>query len=160
MSSQGSPCSLCQKIADYHQRHADELVWEFATSMVFLGPWQYYEGYCVVTAKSHFTELFEVCPQDRHTLMDEVALTAKAIHAVVKPRKINYEWLGNQVPHLHWHLFPRQQSDPNHLQAVWLDIAKAEADAELKKRWQSSIRGRTAIIKALKEQIQKLVGSA
>lgn len=160
MSSSGSNCSLCQKIADFQQQHAEELVWEFATTVVFLGPWQYYEGYCVVTAKSHFTELFEMCPQDRRTMMDEVALTAQAIHAVMKPRKINYEWLGNQVPHLHWHLFPRQHNDPNHLQAVWLDIAKTEADAELKKKWQTSVRGRPGIIKAIKAEIQKLVVSA
>lgn len=149
-----SPCPLCAKIEQYREKHADELVWEFAESVVFLGPWQYYEGYCIVTARSHCTELFELSEQSRHTLMDEVASMAKAIHAVVKPRKINYEWLGNQVPHLHWHLFPRQGSDPSHLQAAWLDIAAAERDASKKSEWQHCKRGKAELIRELRQALQ------
>lgn len=93
-------CPLCHKI-EQHQSH--DVVAVFEHSIVFLGPWQYYEGYCIVTARKHYTELFELSTDARHSLIDEVARTAKAIHDVVKPRKINYEWLGNQVPHLHWH---------------------------------------------------------
>lgn len=150
------PCVLCDKILQYRQTHAAELVWEFSTSVVFLGPWQFYEGYCIVTARQHLAELFEMCPEDRKTIMDEVALVAEAIHRVTKPRKINYEWLGNQVPHMHWHLFPRQQTDPHHLQAVWLDIAQAEADANKKKQWQTCHRGRELMIKQLRDELKSL----
>ena len=34
-----------------------------------------------------------------------------------RPHKLNYELLGNQVPHLHWHLFPRSPDDPDRLSA-------------------------------------------
>ena len=30
----------------------------------------------------------------------------------VRPRKMNYEALGNSVPHLHWWLTPRHTDDP------------------------------------------------
>ncbi|HQR42734.1 MAG TPA: HIT family protein [Gemmatales bacterium] len=149
-------CPLCEKIEHYRQKHAAELVAEFHESVVFLGPWQYYEGYCIVTARQHYTELFEMSAFARHALMDEVARVAKAIHAVVKPRKINYEWLGNQVPHLHWHLFPRQQSDPHHLQAAWLDIALAEKDVALKERWQECQRGRAKLIGELQAALKNV----
>ena len=148
-------CPLCEKINHARQQFAGELVWEFKESIAFLGPWQFYQGYCVVTAKQHFTELFELTAEQRHTIMDEVAQMAQAIYAVVKPRKINYEWLGNQVPHLHWHLFPRQQSDPNHLQAAWLDIAEAERDPGRKQKWQECQRGRAALIVALQHELQQ-----
>lgn len=154
-----APCTLCDKILQYRVRHAEELVWEFSTSVVFLGPWQFYEGYCIVTARQHLTELFEMCPEDRKTMMDEVTLVAEAIHKVTKPRKINYEWLGNQVPHMHWHLFPRQQSDPNHLQVAWLDISHAEADPEKKKRWQACQRGRSVMIKEIQQALKQLLPS-
>lgn len=139
-------CVLCEKIDQYH---AHDVVAVLEHSIVFLGPWQYYEGYCIVTAKQHFCELYDLSTDLRHALMDEVAYTAKAIHDVVNPRKINYEWLGNQVPHLHWHLFPRQQNDPNHLQAVWLDIAQAEKDANKKNMWQQCSRGKDRLIRDL-----------
>src|SRR5438552_9517277 len=99
-------CPLCQKVRTLNQLPSDEFVWEFPNSISFLGPWQYFEGYCVVVAKKHITELFEFSAAERSAIMAEVSRMAQAIHLVVNPRKINYEWLGNQVPHRHWHLFP------------------------------------------------------
>ena len=150
-------CSLCDKIKNARTKHGEELVWEFKHSVAFLGPWQFYEGYCIVTARHHFTELFQLTADERHAIIDEVALMAKAIHVVVKPQKINYEWLGNQVPHMHWHLFPRHKSDPNHLQAPWIDIAKAEKEAAIRQQWQHCARGRTALQIALQHEIQQLL---
>ena len=36
-----------------------------------------------------------------------------------RPRKLNYELLGNSVPHLHWHLIPRYSDDPMRTVPVW-----------------------------------------
>jgi diadenosine tetraphosphate (Ap4A) HIT family hydrolase len=33
--------------------------------------------------------------------------------------KMNYELLGNQLPHIHWHLIPRLAQDPAPLEPVW-----------------------------------------
>jgi diadenosine tetraphosphate (Ap4A) HIT family hydrolase len=33
--------------------------------------------------------------------------------------KINSELLGNQVPHIHWHVIPRLITDPDPLNPVW-----------------------------------------
>jgi diadenosine tetraphosphate (Ap4A) HIT family hydrolase len=32
---------------------------------------------------------------------------------------MNYEVLGNTVGHLHWHLFPRYEWDPNPKRPTW-----------------------------------------
>ena len=45
-------------------------------------------------------------------LMEEVNLVAKAVAQVYEARKINYELLGNQLPHIHWHVIPRLAGDP------------------------------------------------
>jgi diadenosine tetraphosphate (Ap4A) HIT family hydrolase len=34
---------------------------------------------------------------------------------------LNYELLGNGAPHLHWHLFPRYDTDPSPGWPVWSD---------------------------------------
>ena len=44
---------------------------------------------------------------------------ARAIAAAFRPRKLNYELLGNTVPHLHWHLFPRYDDDPSPGRPTW-----------------------------------------
>jgi len=32
---------------------------------------------------------------------------------------MNYELLGNMVPHMHWHLVPRQTDDPLWPRPIW-----------------------------------------
>jgi diadenosine tetraphosphate (Ap4A) HIT family hydrolase len=32
---------------------------------------------------------------------------------------MNYELLGNQVPHIHWHLVPRLSTDPELHAPIW-----------------------------------------
>ncbi len=52
-------------------------------------------------------------------LMEEVNLIAKVVAGVYEARKINYELLGNQLPHIHWHVIPRLGGDPAPLEPVW-----------------------------------------
>ena len=37
---------------------------------------------------------------------------AQAIEAALEPVKLNYDLLGNSVPHLHTHIVPRYADDP------------------------------------------------
>ena len=37
------------------------------------------------------------------------------------PRKLNYELLGNQEAHMHWHLYPRYETDAIPHWPVWAD---------------------------------------
>ena len=39
-------------------------------------------------------------------------VVARAIQVVLRPVKLNYDVLGNSVPHLHTHLVPRYADDP------------------------------------------------
>jgi diadenosine tetraphosphate (Ap4A) HIT family hydrolase len=149
-------CSLCNKILHYQERFTAELVWEFPRSIAFLGPWQYFEGYCIVVAKKHITELFDAAPTERSALIDEVSQMAQAVHQVVQPRKINYEWLGNQVPHMHWHLFPRQEGDPNKLKAVWMELEGVEFDSQKKARMEFCQRGRSKLIQELHARLHDI----
>src|SRR5437870_1156826 len=99
-------CPLCDQLARRHQLPDDELVWQFPHSVALLGPWQYYTGYCVLVSRVHHAELHQMPAPDRAAFLEEMALLGHAIDIAFKPRKLNCESLGNQVPHLHWHLFP------------------------------------------------------
>jgi diadenosine tetraphosphate (Ap4A) HIT family hydrolase len=49
------------------------------------------------------------------------------MHAALRPRRINYECLGNVVAHVHWHLVPRYEDDPAPTRPIWVR-AEAELD--------------------------------
>jgi diadenosine tetraphosphate (Ap4A) HIT family hydrolase len=50
-----------------------------------------------------------------------MAVVAEAVFKAFRPRKVNYELLGNGAPHLHWHLFPRHADDARPRGPVWED---------------------------------------
>src|SRR5215203_5008764 len=112
-------CPLCDKL---NQLPAEQLVWQFPHSIALLGPWQFYSGYCVLIARTHATELHHLLVTERSAFLHEMIVLSHAIATAFQPRKMNCESLGNQVPHLHWHLFPRSESDPDTLKPVWLAL--------------------------------------
>jgi diadenosine tetraphosphate (Ap4A) HIT family hydrolase len=86
-----------------------------------------------------------------------VCLLAAAIEGCFSPRKLNYELLGNQVPHLHWHLFPRYASDPEVLKPVWIALDRAEHDPDLRRLLQSGPTSRADTVAALRARLEKLL---
>jgi diadenosine tetraphosphate (Ap4A) HIT family hydrolase len=122
-------CPFCVKLAGLRELPEDELIGQFPHSVALLGPWQFYHGYCILVARRHATELSGLDDAERRAYLDELCLLARAIEACFHPHKLNYELLGNQVPHLHWHLFPRNRHDPDRLRPVWLALDRAERDA-------------------------------
>jgi diadenosine tetraphosphate (Ap4A) HIT family hydrolase len=97
-----------------------DFVAELSSCYVILGDQQFYRGYCVLLAKLHATELYLMPPDAARMLSDEMRLVAEAIATVVKPWKMNYECLGNGEPHVHWHLFPRYETDQMRGVPIWL----------------------------------------
>ena len=146
-------CPFCRKLAA--PLPPEERVWSFPHSVALLGPWQFYEGYCVLIARRHATELSRLADAERRGYLDEMCVLARAIEDVFHPHKLNYELLGNQVPHLHWHLFPRSSADPDRLRPVWLALDAAETDEALRRRMQGGA-DRGAVASALRRQLETL----
>jgi diadenosine tetraphosphate (Ap4A) HIT family hydrolase len=149
-------CSLCQRLHDLPTLSSDEVVWSFPHSVALLGPWQFYTGYCILIARRHAAELFELDQTVRRCFLDEMCLLAQAIHNAFRPHKINYELLGNQVPHLHWHLFPRAANDPDALRPVWFALDRADHDADVRRKLQSGPRDRPATTALLRQHLTLL----
>ncbi|MEX2146423.1 MAG: HIT family protein [Candidatus Rokuibacteriota bacterium] len=113
-------------------------------STAYLHDDQFFPGWTVLVLNRHATELFELEAGERATLMDEVARVAHALAREHGAVKVNYALLGNQLPHIHWHVIPRGANDPAPREAVWA-VAHApvapgvEAAARI-----AAIRGRLA----------------
>ena len=151
-----SPCPFCDKLSGLERLPPEEVVAEFTYSLALLGPWQFYHGYCVLVARRHATELSRLEPVERRGYLDEMCVLAAAIEACFGPHKLNYELLGNQVPHLHWHLFPRYAHDPDVLHPVWLALDRAGREEPLRRRLETGPRGRAATAAALRRCLEEL----
>jgi diadenosine tetraphosphate (Ap4A) HIT family hydrolase len=94
---------------------------ELDHSYVILNRNQFFPGYTLLFSKTHVTELFHLDRRERGELMEEVSRTVKALFDVFRPDKINYELLGNMVPHMHWHLVPRFASEKVWPRPIWAE---------------------------------------
>ncbi len=149
-------CPLCRKLSAPDELPAEDVVWRFPHSVALLGPWQYYHGYCVLVFRRHARELSDLDDAERRAYLDEMCLLARAVDETFRPRKLNYEMLGNQVPHLHWHLFPRSDDDPETRKAVWLALDRAERDEGERRRLQTGPTDRAATAAALRRTLDQL----
>jgi diadenosine tetraphosphate (Ap4A) HIT family hydrolase len=110
-------CPMCRRWED----DSDLRVIMLEHSFVTLNRDQFFPGYCLLFTRSHMTELFHLTPETRAGLMEEVSAVAQALNSVFRPAKINYELLGNMVPHIHWHLVPRFAADPLWPRPIWAE---------------------------------------
>lgn len=117
MEKQQPGCPMCSRWHD----DADLQIMEFTTSYLVLNRDQFFPGYCLLFAKQHQTELFHLDQQVRQEMLEEVTRVAAVLSRTFKADKINYELLGNMVPHIHWHIVPRHQSDPLWPRPIWAE---------------------------------------
>jgi len=108
---------MCQR----WEEHSDLRIVELEHSFAVLNRDQFFPGYTLLFTKKHATELFHLDHTVRVALMEEVSTVAKALHTLFQPDKINYELLGNMVPHIHWHLVPRFATDPLWPRPIWAE---------------------------------------
>ncbi|HKA63981.1 MAG TPA: HIT family protein [Methylomirabilota bacterium] len=109
-------CAMCGK---YGAGGGDLHIVDLEGSRVFLHDDQFFPGYVLLVLRRHATELYELSAAERLTLIEEVSRVAEALARVFQPVKMNYELLGNQVPHIHWHLVPRLSTDPEPHAPIW-----------------------------------------
>src|SRR5215831_5623079 len=108
----GEGCPLCEVIAaSFDEDPYGVTLVRTQSTLIRLGRNQRARGYSTVIALRHVIEPFELTVPERGTFFEDVALTGQAIQQVCNPIKLNYELLGNGVPHLHCHVLPRYAGD-------------------------------------------------
>jgi diadenosine tetraphosphate (Ap4A) HIT family hydrolase len=93
-----------------------------------------YPGFCRVVWNAHVREMTDLGRADRELLMDWVFQVEAAIRGVMRPDKINLASLGNQTPHLHWHVIPRFAGDRHFPKPIWAEAARTDTPG-LAQRW-------------------------
>jgi hypothetical protein len=77
----------------------------------------------------------DLAAPDRAHFITVVFAVERVLRELLHPDKINLASLGNQVPHLHWHVIPRFVDDAHFPDPVWVvrrrDTRKAGMDRAL-----------------------------
>ena len=69
-------------------------------------------GYSIVVWRGrHVADVSEMTADEVRAYWREVTLAARAIAEVFGPCHLNYDLLGNAVPHVHTHIVPRYLDD-------------------------------------------------
>lgn len=98
---------------------AERFITECGMTRAYLHDDQFFPGWTLLVLQRHATELFHLSAAERARLIEEVSAMARLLSDTFRATKINYELLGNQLPHIHWHLIPRLPTDPAPLEPVW-----------------------------------------
>ena len=143
------PCEVCGRIARIGRGEDSGFLAELPSGYAVMGQSQFFRGYCLLLCRQPVADLEELDADFRAQFLLDMARLSAAVSSVVKPHKINLESLGNVVPHLHWHVFPRQLSESEPTKPVWLVMPSgdnsefafdAERDAQLVEDLRAALR--------------------
>jgi diadenosine tetraphosphate (Ap4A) HIT family hydrolase len=120
-STLAATCSFCDRFKKQAKETHPRWIADLQVSTAMVSSNQLCRGYVILGYnKGHATELFQLSPEDQRAFAEDLVRVAKAVHDAFQPHKMNYELLGNIVPHLHWHIIPRRKSDPIKLEwPIW-----------------------------------------
>jgi diadenosine tetraphosphate (Ap4A) HIT family hydrolase len=105
-------CPLCQP-------GGEDVLWRDDVLRVIRVGDPDYPAFCRVILNRHVREMTDLPPDERQRFMQAVFAVESALRELLAPDKINLASLGNQVPHLHWHVIPRFADDRHFPDPVW-----------------------------------------
>lgn len=98
-----------------------------------------YPVFLRVVWQAHVHEMSDLNARAREHLMAVVFAAEQALRDTMRPDKVNLASLGNQTPHLHWHVIPRFADDAHFPDPVWAVRRRTgtphKADVALLTQW-------------------------
>lgn len=110
-------CPLCADVAT--------ALWRDGRCRVVLAGEARHPAFCRVVWQAHVAEMTDLAGDDQQHLFRVVLAVETALRGLLAPVKVNLASLGNQVPHLHWHVVPRFIDDAHYPDAVWVAPRRA-----------------------------------
>jgi diadenosine tetraphosphate (Ap4A) HIT family hydrolase len=117
-------CPLCRP-------ENETVLWQDEHCRVILVDDADYPGFCRVIWSGHVKEMTDLTEPERVHLLEVVFATEEILRETLQPDKINLASLGNQVPHLHWHVIPRFTDDAHFPDPVWAARKRAARAAPM-----------------------------
>ncbi len=102
-------------------------IYEDEYTLAFLNLRQSNEGHVLVVPRNHVEQIYDLDEESASALAISVCKVARAVRRVYAPEGLSI-WQSNgpaafqEVPHVHWHVFPRYSED-GHIVVYPRDIA-------------------------------------
>jgi diadenosine tetraphosphate (Ap4A) HIT family hydrolase len=108
----GEGCPMCEQGRPEETAHGAR-IFAGQVSDAYLQRVGIQRGYSVsIWRGRHVAEPTELSEDEAAAYWRELLVAGRALEAHFQPVKLNYELLGNSMPHLHTHLMPRYADDP------------------------------------------------
>lgn len=124
MTKQSQACTICRRVSLWREGRNPYFIHEFEHSIFIVGDHRFHRGYCLLLLKDHVRELHELAPSVQVEMFEELMRAGRALVDTFNPWKMNYSCYGNVDPHIHWHLIPRYDTEPDHLNHPWLHASE------------------------------------
>ena len=126
----GEGCPLCADLAaDVRANAHVHTVADLEVSRLWLATNQAVPGYCILVARRHVREPYELPPAEQAAYFRDLLRAGRALEHAFGAVKMNFEILGNALPHLHCHIKPRYYGDPAPGRPISLDGAETRLTA-------------------------------
>lgn len=127
-SSKSRPdCPLCTRAGEIE-------IWRGAFWRLIDAQQPDYPGYMRLVLNRHVTEVSWLSKVEREHLFNLLPAIDEQVYDHLAPEKINIASLGNQVPHMHWHIIPRFKDDPHFPDSIWSPVRNTTPSSDLTKR--------------------------
>lgn len=109
----GTDCNMCATMGTPDSGGFGVLLFRGRFANAYLMRPGVVRGYAVaIWNGDHAAEPTELTVEQAAGFWTEVLQAGRAVEAAFRPVKMNYQLLGNALPHLHAHLIPRYLDDP------------------------------------------------
>jgi diadenosine tetraphosphate (Ap4A) HIT family hydrolase len=78
-----------------------------------------FPGRCILVYEQHEHHLTSLTAVEAAAFLEDARRVATTARELVAADRINYAILGNTQPHLHMHLIPRWEGEPNPTRTPW-----------------------------------------
>ena len=106
------PCDLCEGIAGREERWA--IIEESELTLTVINPWQFEVGQCCVITRRHAATLLDLSKDECQAIAISAKRVAEALVEAFRPLGVltfqnNGVYCGQETPHFHFHVVPRQR---------------------------------------------------
>lgn len=107
------PCDFCEGMEGRAERWA--IIEEDQYTLTVINPWQFEVGQCCVITRRHVATLLDLSEQECGAVLAAAKRVAEALVRAYQPLGLltfqnNGVFSGQETPHFHFHVVPRQQS--------------------------------------------------
>ncbi len=105
------PCDFCEGIAGREEKWG--VIDESDLTLTVVNPWQFEIGQCCVITRRHVATLLDLSDEESSAIMGSAKRVAHALLKTYSPLGIltfqnNGVYSGQETPHFHFHVVPRQ----------------------------------------------------